>query len=195
VKKFDIRRSTLDIRHSAGRRILASVIRRAKGIKLLVMDVDGILTDGRVIYTAAGEAQVAFDILDGYGIKLVLRFGLILAIITGRESEVVAQRARELGIAELHQKALDKLVVFQDLLVRHALAPPQAGCMGDDLLDLPLLRRAGLAITVPGAVDEVRAAAHYVTRRPGGQGAVREAIELLLKAQGHWPAVMERYRR
>ncbi len=180
---------------SRGRKLPASVIKRAKGIKLLVMDVDGILTDGRVIYTAVGEAQVAFDILDGHGIKLALRFGLLLAIITGRESEVVAQRARELGIPELHQKALDKLVVFQDLLARHALAPPQVGCMGDDLLDLPLLRRAGLAITVPGAVDEVRAAAHYVTRRPGGQGAVREAIELLLKAQGHWPAVMERYRR
>jgi 3-deoxy-D-manno-octulosonate 8-phosphate phosphatase (KDO 8-P phosphatase) len=185
----------LDIRNSAGRRIPASVIRRAKGIKLLVMDVDGILTDGRVIYTAAGEAQVAFDILDGHGIKLALRFGLLLAIITGRESEVVAQRARELGIPEVHQKALDKLVVFQDLLARHGLAPPQAGCMGDDLLDLPLLRRAGLAITVPGAVDEIRAAAHYVTKRPGGQGAVREVIELLLKAQGHWLAVMERYRR
>ncbi|HSC69902.1 MAG TPA: HAD hydrolase family protein [Candidatus Methylomirabilis sp.] len=171
------------------------MIKRAKGIKLLVMDVDGILTDGRVIYMPSGESLVAFDILDGHGIKLALRFGLLLAIITGRESEVVAQRAKELGIPELHQKALDKLGVFQDLLARHGLAPPQAGCMGDDLLDLPLLRRAGLAITVPGAVDEVRAAAHYVTRRPGGQGAVREAIELLLKAQGHWPAVMERYRR
>ena len=178
-----------------GRRIPASVIRRAKAVRLLVMDVDGILTDGRVIYTAAGETQVAFDILDGHGIKLALRFGLRLAIITGRESEVVARRARELGIPELHQKAVDKLAVFEALLARHGLAPPQAGCMGDDLLDLPLLRRAGLAITVPGAVDEVRAAAHYVTRRPGGRGAVREAIELLLKAQGHWPAVMERYRR
>ena len=178
-----------------GRRIPASVIRRAKAVRLLVMDVDGILTDGRVIYTAAGETQVAFDILDGHGIKLALRFGLRLAIITGRESEVVARRARELGIPELHQKAVDKLAVFEALLARHGLAPPQAGCMGDDLLDLPLLRRAGLAITVPGAVDEVRAAAHYVTHRGGGQGAVREAIELLLKTQGHWPAVMERYRR
>ena len=194
VNKSEIRNPKSEI--GAGRRrIPAAVIKRAKGIRLLVMDVDGILTDGRVIYTAAGEAQVAFDILDGHGIKLALRFGLILAIITGRESEVVAQRARELGILELHQKAVDKLPVFENLLARHGLTPPQVGCMGDDLLDLPLLRRAGLAITVPGAVDEVRSAAHYVTRRPGGQGAVREALELLLKAQGHWPAVMERYRR
>lgn len=171
------------------------MIKRAKGIRLLVMDVDGILTDGRVIYTAGGETQVAFDIQDGHGIKLALRVGLTLAIITGRESEVVARRARELGIAELHQKALDKLVVFQDLVARRGLTFGEVACMGDDVLDLPLLLRAGLAITVPGAVDEVRAAAHYVTRRSGGRGAVREAIELLLKAQGHWAAVMERYRR
>ena len=172
-----------------------SVIKRAKGIRLLVMDVDGILTDGRLIYTPGGEPQVAFDIQDGHGIKVALRAGLGLAIITGRESEVVAQRARELGIAELHQKALDKLAVFQGLVGRCGLSLGEVACMGDDLPDLPLLLRAGLAVTVPGAVDEVRAAAHYVTRRPGGRGAVRETIELLLKAQGHWAAVMERYRR
>ncbi len=177
------------------RRIPRSVVRRAKAIRLLVMDVDGVMTDGRVIYTAAGDAQVAFDIQDGHGIKLALRCGLSLAVITGRESEVVAQRARELGIREVHQKALDKLSVFEDLLARGGLAAPQVACMGDDLMDLPLLLRAGLALAVPGAVDEVRAAAHYVTRRPGGRGAVREAIELLLKAQGHWATVMERYRR
>ena len=171
------------------------MLQRAKAVRLLVMDVDGIMTDGRVLYAPGGDRLIAFHILDGHGIKLALGCGLSLAIITGRESEVVAQRARELGIQELHQKALDKLAVFQDLLVRHGLGPLQTACMGDDLLDLPLLRRAGLAITVPGAVDEIRAAAHYVTRHPGGQGAVREAIELLLKAQGHWPDVMERYRR
>jgi 3-deoxy-D-manno-octulosonate 8-phosphate phosphatase (KDO 8-P phosphatase) len=177
------------------RKIPAAVVRRAKGIKLLVMDVDGILTDGRVIYTAGGEPQVAFDIQDGHGIKLALRAGLGLAIITGRESEVVAQRSRELGIAELHQKALDKLAVLQGLVGRCGLALGDVACMGDDLPDLPLLLRVGLAVTVPGAVDEVRAAAHYVTRRPGGRGAVRETIELLLKAQGHWATVTERYRR
>lgn len=177
------------------RKVPASVIKRAKGIKLLVMDVDGILTDGGVIFTAGGETQVAFDIQDGHGIKLALRAGLRLAIITGRESEVVAQRARGLGIAELHQKALDKLAVLQGLVGRYGLALGDVACMGDDLPDLPLLLRVGLAITVPGAVDEVRAAAHYVTRHPGGRGAVRETIELLLKAQGHWAAVTERYRR
>jgi 3-deoxy-D-manno-octulosonate 8-phosphate phosphatase (KDO 8-P phosphatase) len=162
---------------------------------MLVLDVDGIMTDGRLVYAPGGHELTAFHVQDGHGITLAIRVGLSVAIITGREREVVAQRARELGIREIHQKAVDKLPVFQDLLARSGLTASQVACMGDDLLDLPLLRRAGLAITVPDAVDEVRAAAHYVTRRPGGQGAVREAIELLLKAQDHWPAVLERYQR
>jgi 3-deoxy-D-manno-octulosonate 8-phosphate phosphatase (KDO 8-P phosphatase) len=177
------------------RRVPASLLRRARAIKMLVMDVDGILTDGRLLYSAAGEGLMAFHVQDGHGIKLAQRCGLSLAIITGRESEMVANRARELGVVEVHQKALDKLAVFQDLLTRKGLTEAQVACMGDDLVDLPLLLRAGLALTVPGAVEEVRAAAHYVTRRSGGHGAVREAIELLLRAQGHWLAVMERYRR
>jgi 3-deoxy-D-manno-octulosonate 8-phosphate phosphatase (KDO 8-P phosphatase) len=102
---------------------------------------------------------------------------------------------RELGVVELHQKAVDKLAVFQDLLGKSGLGVSQVACMGDDLLDLPLLRRAGLAIAVPDAVDEVRAAAHYVTSRRGGRGAVREAVELLLKSQNLWAGEMERYRR
>ena len=195
MRRPEIRNPKSEIRNRGERRVPAAVIRRAKAIRLLVMDVDGILTDGRVIYAGSGETQMAFDIHDGHGIKLALRAGLWLAIITGRESDAMSHRARELGISEIHQKALDKLVVFQDLLTRRGLQAAEVACMGDDLVDLPLLRRAGLAITVPGAVEEVRAAAHYVTRRPGGQGAVREAIELLLKAQKHWPAVLERYQR
>src|SRR5574341_1464924 len=171
-------------------RIPAGLAKRAKAIKLLVLDVDGIMTDGRMIYSPDGD-QMAFHILDGHGIKLALRCGLALAIISGRESAMVTRRARELGIQEVHQRVLDKLPVFESLLQRKRLTGAQVACMGDDLPDLPLLLRAGLAIAVPGAVDEMREAAHYVTRRGGGKGAVREAIELLLKAQGHWPAVME----
>jgi len=177
------------------RKVPASVIRRAKAVRMLVLDVDGILTDGRLFYGPGGEAFAAFHIQDGHGIKMAIRSGLSLAVITGRESEAVARRARELGIVEIHQKAVDKLPVFEDLLAKGGLDASQVACMGDDLLDLPLLRRAGLAISVPDAVGEVRAAAHYVTRRPGGQGAVREAVELLLKSQNHWPAVLERYQR
>ena len=177
------------------RKVPASVIRRAKAIRMLVLDVDGVLTDGRVFYGPAGQEFTGFHILDGHGIKMAIRSGLSLAIISGRESEAVAQRARELGIAEVHQKAVDKLVVFQRLLAKCGLAPSQVACMGDDLPDLPLLRRAGLAISVPDAVDELRAAAHYVTRRPGGRGAVREAVELLLRAQNLWSVELERYQR
>jgi len=177
------------------RKVPAAVIRRARAIRMLVLDVDGILTDGRLFYGPGGQEFTAFHILDGHGIKMAIRSGLSLAVVTGRESEAVARRARELGIAEIHQKATDKLPVFEALLAKNGLDASQVACMGDDLLDLPLLRRAGLAITVPDAVDEVRAAAHYVTRRPAGQGAVREAVELLLKSQNHWPAVLERYQR
>jgi 3-deoxy-D-manno-octulosonate 8-phosphate phosphatase (KDO 8-P phosphatase) len=181
-------------REPRGRRVSEGLQRKAMAIKLLVLDVDGILTDGRMLYSTDGELM-AFHILDGHGIKLALRCGLSLAIISGRESVMVARRARELGVQEVHQRVLDKLPVFETLLQRKGLTAAQVAYMGDDLPDLPLLRRAGLAITAPGAVDEVRAAAHYITRRGGGEGAVREVIELLLKAQGHWPAVMERYRR
>jgi 3-deoxy-D-manno-octulosonate 8-phosphate phosphatase (KDO 8-P phosphatase) len=176
-------------------KVPAAVIRRARTIRMLVLDVDGVLTDGRLFYGPDGQALTAFHILDGHGIAMAIRAGLSLAIVTGRESEAVARRAREMGIREIHQKATDKLPVFEGLLAKSGLDASQAACMGDDLPDLPLLRRAGLAITVPDAVDEVRAAAHYVTRRPGGQGAVREAVELLLKSQSHWPAVLERYQR
>ncbi|HSB71875.1 MAG TPA: HAD hydrolase family protein [Candidatus Methylomirabilis sp.] len=189
-----IRNPKSEIRASGGRRISPGLAKRLKAVKLLVLDVDGILTDGRMIYGPDGE-HMAFHILDGHGIKLALRSGLALAIISGRESSMVARRARELGVEDVQQRVLDKLPAFEALLLRKGLVRSQVACMGDDLQDLPLLLRAGLAISVPGAVDEVRRAAHYVTRRPGGEGAVREAIELLLKVQGHWPAVMERYRR
>lgn len=174
--------------------IPASVARRAKAIRLLVLDVDGILTDGQLLYGPRGQAQMAFHVHDGQGIKLARDGGLSVAILTGRRSAMVARRARELGITELHQKVEDKLAAFRALLERQGLRPAQAACMGDDLTDLRILRRAGLAITVPGAVAEIRAAAHYVTHRGGGQGAVREAVELVLKAQGRWAKVLEDYR-
>ncbi len=176
-------------------RLSRSVLRRASAIKLLLLDADGILTDGRLIFDATGEAQMAFHVRDGQGMKLAQECGLRLVILSGRESPMLARRAQELGIAEVHQKVVDKLPVFQALLEAHGLAPAQVACMGDDLPDLPLMRRAGLAITVPDAAGEIRRAAQYITACPGGRGAVREAIELVLKAQGHWPKVLERYWR
>lgn len=195
MRRSEIPNPKSEIRNRRGRTVPPAVIRRAKAIRLLVLDVDGILTDGRLFYGPGGEAFTAFHIQDGHGIKMAIRSGLSLAVVTGRESEAVARRARELGIVEIHQRAIDKLPVFESLLAKSGLDASQVACMGDDLLDLPLLRRVGLAISVPDAVGEVRAAAHYVTRRPGGQGAVREAVELLLKSQNHWPAVLERYQQ
>jgi 3-deoxy-D-manno-octulosonate 8-phosphate phosphatase (KDO 8-P phosphatase) len=181
-------------REPRGRPIPTDLAKGATAIKLLVLDVDGIMTDGRMIYGVDGE-HMAFHILDGHGIKTAIRSGLSLVIITGGESKAVAQRARELGILAVQQKAVDKPAVFQELLARSGLAASQVACVGDDLPDPSLLWWAGLAITVPDAVDEVRAAAHYATRRPGGRGAVREAIEVLLKSQGSWSIEMERYQR
>jgi 3-deoxy-D-manno-octulosonate 8-phosphate phosphatase (KDO 8-P phosphatase) len=171
-------------------RLTGDVLRRARRVQLLVLDVDGVLTDGRIVYTAAGDECMAFHILDGHGIKLALRAGLRVAIITGRESPMVARRAQDLGVTELFQRVEAKRAVFDALLARHALRAEETACMGDDLLDLPLLSEAGLALTVPSAAAEVRAAAHYVTRRPAGAGAVREAVELLLKARGLWEDVV-----
>jgi 3-deoxy-D-manno-octulosonate 8-phosphate phosphatase (KDO 8-P phosphatase) len=149
--------------------------------------------DGRTLYTAGDGEILGFDIQDGLGVKLALTCGLRVAVVTGRRSEMVLRRASELGVRDVHQGVEDKLAVFHELLAATGLAPAQTAWMGDDLPDLPALRRAGLALSVPGAASVVRAAAHYVTRRPGGRGAVREAVELLLRAQDRWEAVVEAF--
>jgi 3-deoxy-D-manno-octulosonate 8-phosphate phosphatase (KDO 8-P phosphatase) len=182
----NVQRSTLNVP--------PGVLRRAQGIRLLVLDVDGVLTDGRVVYLAGGGEALAFDIQDGQGVKLGLKAGLGVALVTGRRSEMLARRAAELGVADLFQGVDDKRAVFDELLQVRGLEPGDVAWMGDDLPDLPALRRAGLAVSVPGAAEAVLAAAHYVTRRAGGRGAVRELIELLLRAQGQWDTVLEAYR-
>ena len=164
---------------------------RARRIRLLVLDADGVLTDGRLVYGPEGESQVVFHVQDGHGIKLAQESGLVVAIVSGRGSPMLVRRAAELGVRELHLRIHDKAAALADLCARLALTPDQVACMGDDLLDLPLLARAGLALSVPNGVAEARAAAHYVTRRTGGHGAVREAVEMILKAQGRWPEILE----
>jgi 3-deoxy-D-manno-octulosonate 8-phosphate phosphatase (KDO 8-P phosphatase) len=176
------------------RRVAPDVLARARAVRLVILDVDGVLTDGRIIYGTAGMELKAFDVRDGHGVKMFHRAGLRTAILTGRTSEVVARRAEELGIADVVQNARDKLAAYRELLARHALADAQVACVGDDVTDLPLFTRAGLAVAVPGAGPETRAAAHYVTRRAGGRGAVREVLDLILKAQGLWDEVLARYR-
>lgn len=168
-------------------------IERARAVKLVIFDVDGIMTDGTLYLADDGQEYKGFNSLDGHGLKMLKSTGVELGIITGRSSQVVVQRARNLGISHLHQGAHDKLEVYRQLLGDLGLAPEQTAFMGDDVVDLPVMRRAGLAITVPAAPDLVKAHSHYVTRREGGRGAVREACEFIMRAQGSFDAQMALY--
>jgi len=164
-------------------------------IRLLILDVDGVLTDGRIIIDARGVEQKQFDVRDGAGLKYWHRAGNVSAILTGRESPAVSRRAEELGIAVVHQGATDKLAAYEDILAEQGLRDDETAYVGDDVTDLPVLRRVAFPAVVADGAPEARAAALYVTRRPGGQGAVREVIETLLRLQGRWDAIMARYRQ
>jgi 3-deoxy-D-manno-octulosonate 8-phosphate phosphatase (KDO 8-P phosphatase) len=168
-------------------------IERARAIKLIIFDVDGVMTDGTLFMGDDGQEYKGFNSLDGHGLKMLKSTGVELGIITGRNSQVVVHRARNLGITHLHQGAHDKFMVYQQLLGDLGINPEQTAFMGDDVVDLPVMRRAGLAIAVPSAPDLVKAHSHYVTRRDGGRGAVREACEFIMRAQGSFDAQMALY--
>jgi 3-deoxy-D-manno-octulosonate 8-phosphate phosphatase (KDO 8-P phosphatase) len=157
---------------------------RARGVRLLTCDVDGVLTDGRIYMGDDGRELKAFNALDGVGVKMLAAAGVTVAWITGSKAPVVAHRARALGVVHLVQGADDKLTPWEALRRELGLAPAACAHIGDDLPDVPLFVRCGLAISVPHATEAVRAHAHYVTRRDGGHGAVRESCELILAAQG-----------
>ncbi|HEV2915959.1 MAG TPA: HAD hydrolase family protein [Pyrinomonadaceae bacterium] len=172
---------------------LAEIERRAARIKLLLMDCDGVLTDGRIQLVGDGDEQKSFHTRDGHGLVLLHRAGLSSGIISGRTSTAVSRRARELGVTYLRQGALDKIKDFEDLLAEAEMEESEVAFIGDDVTDIPLMARAEFAIAVADAVPETRAAAHYVTELPGGYGAVREVAEIILKAHGHWADLMKRY--
>jgi 3-deoxy-D-manno-octulosonate 8-phosphate phosphatase (KDO 8-P phosphatase) len=157
----------------------------AAGIRLLVLDVDGVLTDGRLHYGPRGEQLKVFHVRDGYGIRALGRLGVRFAIISGRRSTAVVRRARDLGIADVLQGIDDKLAAFERLRVRLGLARAQCACVGDDTPDVPVMRVAGLAFAVADAHEDAIAAADVVTRLRGGQGAVREICDRLVAARGH----------
>ena len=157
---------------------------RLKGIRLIALDVDGILTDGGLYLSDSGEEFKRFNSLDGHGLKMLKASGVELAIITGRTSRCVELRAKNLGITRLYQGVEHKWPAMQELLEELKLAPDAAAYMGDDVVDLPVMRRVGLAITVPSSPQLVRDHAHYLTQREGGHGAVRETCELIMAAQG-----------
>ena len=157
---------------------------RIQAIRLIAFDVDGILTDGGLYLTDSGEEFKRFNSLDGHGLKMLKASGVELAIITGRTSRCVELRAKNLGITRLYQGVEDKWGTMQTLLAELNLAAEAAAYMGDDVVDLPVMRRMGLSISVPNAPQVVRDHAHYLTQREGGHGAVREACELIMSAQG-----------
>ena len=160
---------------------------------MLLLDVDGVLTDGRVIISDSGEETKAFDVRDGHGLKLLQRAGLEVGIITGRSSRVVAHRMSELGIDLVCQGIKNKLEPFEEILDRFQLSPLQVAYVGDDVVDLPILRRVGFAATVADACPDLFNLVDFVSSRPGGRGAIREICEMLLKAQGRWDELTRRY--
>jgi len=166
---------------------------RARRIKLMIFDVDGVLTDGRLWYGPSGEELKAFHGLDGHGIKMLAMSGVRAALLSGRSSPAVSARAAELGIEHVLQGIADKRRAFEALLKRLGLSPAAAGAMGDDLVDLPVLVRCGFAATVPGAPEEVRRRAHYVPTSPAGGGAAREVCEFLMRAQGSFERMVREY--
>ena len=161
---------------------------RAKNIRVAAFDVDGVLTDGTLYFADSGEELKAFNVRDGHGMKMLKDSGVALAIITSRSSRSLEARARNLGIDLLFQGAADKLAAFQELLGRCGVGADACAYAGDDVVDLPVLKRCGLAVSVPGSPALVRRHAHYVTRARGGNGAAREICELILHAQGTLPA-------
>ncbi len=167
---------------------------RCLAVELLVLDVDGVLTGGGIVHGGGGLELKAFHVRDGSALKVWHGCGKRTAVLTGRRSAAVEVRAAELGVGFVVQGAGDKLAAFRDVLARAGVAPGAACCVGDDLPDLPLLLRCGLAVATADACPEARAAAHYVTRAPGGRGAVREAAELVLRCQGAWQSAVERLR-
>lgn len=167
---------------------------RAKKIKLFLMDVDGVLTDGKMYYVPGKGTELvefkAFHSLDGIGLRLLNQFGVVTGVITGRESPGTEERAKGLGMGYAYQGFLSKLEPLRQILADTGLKPENVAYMGDDWTDIPVLKRAGLALAPANAQDEVKAAAHLVTKKEGGMGAVREACDFILKSQGHWGTVM-----
>ena len=165
----------------------------ARNVRLMIFDVDGVLTDGHLYYTDAGDELKAFSSLDGHGIKMLMASGVDTAILTGRTSGIVAHRARNLGIRHVLQGVEDKRAAFQKLAAELNLSPANCGYMGDDIVDLPVLTRCGFSATTLEAPEIVRRRVHFVATQPAGAGAAREVCELLMQAQGTYEAALAPY--
>ena len=179
-------------------RIRAGVLKRAKQIKVVLMDVDGTITDGSVTLLSQPDGSAieikTFSAHDGQGMTLARTAGLQLGVITGRESAALRRRMKEMGVAFVYEKQPNKIPAYEEILGKAGVTEAQVAYLGDDLPDLPLLRRVGLAVAVGDAALEVKLAAHYVTKAKGGKGAARELIELILKSQGIWEEMIDKAR-
>jgi 3-deoxy-D-manno-octulosonate 8-phosphate phosphatase (KDO 8-P phosphatase) len=171
----------------------AKLLERLRAVELLVLDVDGVLTEGSIVYDESGNEWKHFHVRDGSGLKIWNHVGKKAAIITGRTSRLVDRRAAELGISPVIQGAQEKVPALRDLVRVTGVSAERMCAIGDDVPDLGMMANCGLAVAVADACPEVRQAAHFVTRAVGGRGAVREAIELILHAQGRWSPIVERF--
>lgn len=166
---------------------------RLKKIRCLLMDVDGVLTDGKLHFTCDGKEFKSFDVQDGHGIAMAQRNGLLIGFISGRPSEATAKRAADLGVKICLQAGINKAEMLEQVQRERNLRPEEIAFIGDELVDLPVLRRVGFAVAVPNAAPEAKAVAHYTTKHTGGNGAVREVIEMILKTRGLWQTAIAKY--
>ena len=166
------------------------ILTRASRVRLLILDIDGVLTDGSLFFDAKGGTLKVFNVQDGHGIKMAQRGGIEVALVSGRRSDAAFHRARELNINRFYEGVRDKVAILEELLAALNLTAQQVAAVGDDLVDLPLFHRVGLGVAVADAVPEAKVAAHWITSLPGGRGAVREVCDLILKARGLWEEIL-----
>ena len=172
---------------------MQDILDRAMHIRLVIFDVDGVLTDGGLYIDDTGSEHKVFNSRDGHGMKMLQNSGVDIAIITGRTSQAVSHRMASLGIEHVHQGCQEKLPVFEGLMKKLGLNPSQVAYVGDDVVDLPIMRKAGLAIAVQDAHEWVKKHAHWQTPHGGGRGAVRDVCELIMEAQGTMDSQMSKY--
>ncbi|HLA28856.1 MAG TPA: HAD-IIIA family hydrolase [Syntrophales bacterium] len=166
---------------------------KIRPIRFLILDVDGVLTDRGIIIDEDGRETKRFDVRDGHGLKMLMRCDVEIILLTGRKSKVVEHRARDLGISEVYQGVWNKLEVFEEILRNKNVTAQEVAFVGDDVVDVPVLRRVGVSFATADAVEEVKKVVHYISKNPGGKGAVREICEIIMKAKGRWPDATARY--
>jgi len=169
------------------------LLEKAKKIKLLILDVDGVLTDGRIIYNSKGEDSKFFDVKDGLGVYLLKRAGIPTILITARGSKAIRPRARDMQVEEVFEDIENKRKILDKILKRYKVNTSQICFVGDDLVDFSIMKRVGLSVAVKNACPEIKKISHYVTKREGGRGAVREISEIILKAKGKWEELVSLY--